>query len=152
VAEAAPDAAAVAAPPAVRAGLPSALPWAAAWVFRQDPLLPGPARRPSARLERATALSPIAWPSALWWQARLFADLSWWFGSLGNCWKIAAREASADSSPRSRGSTNKRWAGMWRLSNGIAYLLERLRCWAHPCSWRIQPVISARGMHRSSSV
>jgi len=70
VAEAAPDAVVAAlSVPAVRA---AAEPWAAAWIS----LLPWPAPRPSARLAHATAWPPIEWPSALWWQARLFADLS----------------------------------------------------------------------------
>jgi hypothetical protein len=51
-------------------------PSAVAWVFRQDRLLPGPVRRPSAPTGRAIALSLTAWPSTLWWRARLFVDLS----------------------------------------------------------------------------
>jgi hypothetical protein len=51
-------------------------PSAVAWVFRQDRLLPGPVRRPSAQTGRAIASSLTAGPSTLWWQARLFVDLS----------------------------------------------------------------------------
>jgi len=64
-------------------GLAWGLPSAAAWVFRQVPLLPWPARRPSVPTGRAMARSPTAWPSALWWQARPVVDFSCSFGSSG---------------------------------------------------------------------
>ena len=94
-------------------GLAWGLPSAAAWVFRQVPLLPWPARRPSVPTGRAMARSPTAWPSALWWQARPVLDFSCSFGSSG---KNPGRQL------RRGRSTNKRWAGLWRAANEKAYL------------------------------
>jgi hypothetical protein len=49
--------------------LPSAVVWAAAWVFHRDQVLPWPAPQPSAWFARAMACFQIASPSERWWQA-----------------------------------------------------------------------------------
>ncbi len=67
-AEAVPAAAAVP-HPAARAGLPSALPLAAASASRQDRVLPWPVPRRSAPIVRAMERTPVAWPSTRSWQA-----------------------------------------------------------------------------------
>ena len=70
-AEAVPGAAAAAVLlPAVRAGLPSALPSAVVWASRQDRVLPWLAPPRSAPTVRAMAWPPVAWPSTRRsWQA-----------------------------------------------------------------------------------
>jgi len=71
-----PDVAEAAAFPVVPAGLPSVLPWAAAWVFHQDRVLPWPVRRRSAPTARAMEWSPVAWRSERSWPAALVVVFS----------------------------------------------------------------------------
>ena len=57
------------APGAPAADLPSAVAWAAVWVFHRDQVLPWPAPQPAAWFARATACLQTASPSERWWQA-----------------------------------------------------------------------------------
>jgi hypothetical protein len=74
-AEQAPDVVEAAELPVVPAGLPSGLPSALAWVFRQDRAPPAAPPR-SALTAHAMALSTVAWLSERSWQAALGVVLS----------------------------------------------------------------------------
>ena len=130
VAEVAPGVALAAAGlPAAPAVHPSALPSAGA--SRQGPVPLWPAPQRSTRPARAMGSSPIAWRSKLSWRAARVVVLSCAVGpgrvlmesvveGVLNRW----RETGSSKRPR---STNKRWAGLWRGSNGNVDLFEEPR-------------------------
>jgi hypothetical protein len=70
--------------------LSAVLPWAAAWVFRQDQALPLLVPQPMEQFARVTAGLQIASPSEWWWRAATNEVLSWWSGSPENSWQEVA--------------------------------------------------------------
>jgi hypothetical protein len=139
-----PDVAVVAAAlRAVRAALPSALPWAA-WASRQDLVLLWPAPPQSEPIVRAMELMPIAWPSTRSWQAALVLVLS--------C-ALDPREVSRGRSGRSsqrRSELNQQTAAinkhaLGRIVAGFKpeglFICGNCAVWTRFRSWRI---------HRSS--
>ena len=147
VAEEAEPAAAVAraAQDALEGELPSAVAWAVAWAFRQDPVLPSVQPR-SAPTARAMGWSwSVAWPSTRSWQAALFSGLSCALGPAENS-EARSRNLRGGSTADDQQTSVRPDCGGFQTGTRIYFSRDTMRVGGR--SRRIQEAISSRKFDR----